>query len=519
MLAWIHRNLPIVLASTLSVLVHAVVLFPLIEVLGSGRFNDDRAQTTLGQAFPGLEGAERDREVDRKEHLEKQVRRKMSIRRIQEDLRRRDPTPEPEKPKPDEPTPDEPEPDEMKVELGIDESDAVTMNWIGFAEYEKHLAALAEVEQAALRLEASSGARGSAPATLEPVSPGDSTAMSPDPGPSADPVAEAMPTTGPETTLVAATSPNPTSPEPATAQAAGGEPDPTPETVPPAATEPATAPATERKAEPVPDQIAEQLAEQLDVPELLARSIEDPDAGTAPERSVTPPATREPSDILPPTLPDASTPAADGADLLRDPREGADPDVVSPLPPGDRVDETRDPTVPADRAESSGAATTPAARTASNAVAGGAAGPQASPGQSSTPNAPSPAGAPGDTRSEQGRLSTRESDPTSTIDVPQSVWQFGAPLARKGIRLDTVRPRFTTLNLIDGIRLNPIVELVIGRDGVPQHVVISRSTGNLGANEELRSTLYKWRASGKQLEQLKPGQTITIRLRLIMLPD
>lgn len=508
MLAWIHRNLPIVLASMLSLLVHTAVLFPLIEVIGSGRFNSDRAQQTLGREFPGLEGNERDRETDRLEHREKQVRRKLNIRRIQEQIRQREPE---RKPKEPEAKADiEEEKEEEKVELGIDESDAVTMNWIGFSEYEKHLAALAEVEQAALRLETSSGSRGEGPSTLPPTPPAESLAVSPQPGPDPDPSVDrgiAAPT---ETTLAGATSTAPSAPAPATAETARDEAaasvDTTSDTTSDSANE-TDRPATDRPlSEPATETATETPTEPTAVPELLARPAEDPRDGTL--TSPPPQETESPVKSAP-----------SGADLLREPREGADREIVSPLPPSERVDETADPTVPAERTEAAGASNDPAEQTGSKSAAGGALGAQAVPGTSTMPSQPSPAGAPGDARSEQGRLSTRESDPTSTIDVPQAVWQFGAPLARKGVRLDTVRPRFTTLNLIDGIRFNPIVELVIGRDGVPQHVVISRSTGNLGANEELRAALYKWRASGKQIEQLKPGQTITIRLRLIMLAD
>jgi TonB family protein len=146
-------------------------------------------------------------------------------------------------------------------------------------------------------------------------------------------------------------------------------------------------------------------------------------------------------------------------------------------------------------------------------------GPQVVEGTTAPPSAPSPAGSPGDTRSDQGTLSTRESDASAIIDVPMSDWRNGKPLARQGIMLQTFRPRFNALNIIDGLRMNPIVELVVGRDGVPQHVVIARSSGNPGVNEAIRSSLYKWRASGKKISDLKPGQTVTIRIKLIMLAD
>ena len=520
MLAWIHRNLPIVLASILSVLVHTAVLFPLIEVLGSGRFNSDRAQKTLGRELPGLKGPERDRETDRIEHREKQVRRKLTIRKIQEEIKQREP--EPEKPDEKQPDPVEPEPElEERVELGIDESDAVTMNWIGFSEYEKHLAALAEVEQAALRLESSSGSRGDGPSTLPPTPPTETVATSPQPAPDPAPSTELGSAAATETTLVGATSPAPSAPAPATAATTREEPansDALEEAAAKAVEETSRtdAPADAAREEPVPAQ-PDAAVEPTDVPDLLARPADDPRDGTMSPPSR--PLGEQPRSPVPPLPDDPRDAAPSGADLLRDPREGADRDVVSPIPPSERVDDAQDPTVPPDRTETVGPSNDAAAQSGQKTAAGGALGAQTVPGTATVPNQPAPSGAPGDARSDQGRLSTRESDPTSTIDVPQAVWQFGAPLARKGVRLDTVRPRFSTLNLIDGIRFNPIVELVIGRDGVPQHVVISRSTGNLGANEELRAALYKWRASGKQIEQLKPGQTITIRLRLIMLAD
>jgi hypothetical protein len=46
-----------------------------------------------------------------------------------------------------------------------------------------------------------------------------------------------------------------------------------------------------------------------------------------------------------------------------------------------------------------------------------------------------------------------------------------------------------------------------------------RSSGNPGVDEAIRSALFKWRASGAPLERLKPGQTVAIRLKLVMLDD
>jgi hypothetical protein len=63
-----------------------------------------------------------------------------------------------------EPPPMEPEPEEPI--LGIDESMAKTMNWIGYEEYEEHLARLSENDQAAFDL-TNSGGGGAPPSTPE----------------------------------------------------------------------------------------------------------------------------------------------------------------------------------------------------------------------------------------------------------------------------------------------------------------------------------------------------------------
>ena len=73
--------------------------------------------------------------------------------------------------------------------------------------------------------------------------------------------------------------------------------------------------------------------------------------------------------------------------------------------------------------------------------------------------------------------------------------------------------------MIDGIGRNPIAELVIGRDGKTLRARLVRSTGNSSADEALINALYGWSASGKQVERLKPGDTFTIRIRLILLTD
>ena len=539
MLVWIHRNLPIVLATALSLLIHMAVLFPLIEIAGLGRHDGESTKTSLGRAMPGLKGPTRDLErekaKERRLERERQMQRKLNIRRIQ----REDEQKKPEEKKPEERTPEQIR--EEKVELGIDESEAVTMNWIGYAEYEKHLAALSEVEQAALRLEASSGAGGTASPTLPPAPPSTTVAMSPNPSDVPLPASAGGPDLPQETTVLAPGSVDPASPPVATA-----------------ATEPAVVAGSDaERARPaqLPEQDdaarvkpieGEKAPERAPAEEALPPAPKgsdptvppsaesprtDPDAGatTAPKpadpKAIDPNAdpTTNPAELPDPSLIDPTKkldPTKPGASDVVAPRENADPTLESPKPPLDAPTKDGEARAATERAEQTAPGEGGETDQASpNARGGGIKGPEVVSGAASVPTPPSPAGAPGDARASDGALSNRESDASSIIDVPMQNWRNGRPLARKGITLQTFKPKFNTLNIIDGIAFNPIVELVIGRDGVPRQVVMARSSGNPSVNEAIRAALFKWRATGKQIEQLKPGQTITIRLKLIMLQD
>jgi outer membrane biosynthesis protein TonB len=548
MLAWIHRHLPILLAALLSLLVHALVLFPAIEVLLSGPRDGTLDRASLGLANPGLRGVTRDSEADRKhEKLDertRQAQRKLNIRRIQQEERQKPPEKDPAERKPDQPQ-DDPIDDE-KIELGIDESDATTMNWIGYAEYEKHLAALSEVEQAALRVQSSSGSGGTASPTLPPAPPSVSVAMSPNPSDDGTPASGGDGEQEPDTTLATDRSTTPSTPAPATARTERTQPDsesgtdrerarpeppseenPTP--APTAPTDSRTADAASRErptpegpdgADAVDPSSSAPDRRGRDIPSAIARS--ESEAPTIPDALIRPDEEPDPSLLEPEKF---LNPSNSGASEALPPRENADPESTSPIPPTEIERSEREPTVRTDIPEEREGAENRARGedqdrgSQANDRGAGVRGPDVVQGTTAPPSAPSPAGAPGDTRADQGALSTRESDASSIIDVPMADWRNGKPLARRGIMLQTFRPRFNALNIIDGVRVNPIVELVVGRDGIPQHVVIARSSGNPGVNDAIRSSLYKWRASGKKISELAPGQTVTIRIKLILLAD
>jgi len=524
---WIRANLPITLGFALSVLLHLFLFLPAVGLLGSGA--TARAERA---ALRGSEMEMAPRSRSREEDAQSRAQSADNARKaLQERRDRQDPA----------------ERREEEVRLGIDRSSANTLSWIGYEEYERHLAELAEVEQAAYRLAVASGSRGDASPLLPPAPPSPSVAVSPEPSPLPLPAAAR----GSE----AETAGTPTAGVPAERQASQP---PEPPTAVTDARNPSTQPAPPL---PPPEMAAapEQRSESGSPDERTPQS-NDPDApAVAPDASAgddddhdakKPPTETEPS-ALPVVRPaDGIRPAPPPAEPSRtDPRSEprtdptaepvAEPATPRPQqdpnsPPADPLEPAQPverPTRPSEQppSERDEPATDPAqgtegagersAEEIAGETGGGVEGPTPTDGATSEPAAPSPAGDPGETTAKRGELSDRESDATSIIEVPMNAWHLGRPLAAQGIVLRPVRPRFTVLNRLDGIARNPIGELVLGRDGVPISARIVRSTGNGGVDQAIRSALFKWRASGEQLEKLKPGQTLTIRLRLIMLSD
>ena len=205
-----------------------------------------------------------------------------------------------------------PEVPQEEIDLGIDESDASTMTWIGYEDYMEHVARRAEFEQA--QLQASLGERASgAPA---PVQPSPTT-----PAPAA---AQSTPTTTPpEAPTPAQEGPESTAPPvDVSSQAAGLPADPT-------APDPRPAPADETPAPPVPG-----LEAPSDAPTPAGTQPDpkqtDASTPTPSEAPATPPA--KPADLTSEQAPDqAPTPAEAPAKTPASP-PAAEPVTPSPKP-------------------------------------------------------------------------------------------------------------------------------------------------------------------------------------------
>ena len=547
---WIRANLPITLALALSVALHLFLMFPALGVFGGHwgglefEGTSDVTELDSARADGSDERDPRDLSADKARAAQRSAENARRTLQERRDLERR--------------APEELKEREELVRLGIDDGKAVTMNWIGYAEYERHLAELAEVEQAAFRLQAASGSRGTA-SPLVPPAPPTTVAMSPIPSSTDSPAAAAGSDSTPPANLVSQPMPQPASTQPGappleTAARTGADAElarplpppeaneqlrpnqspPTPET--PAQQTATSAPTSDERMGPQESPVGASPAEETRpdtsaVPDPTPQPTQ-PDNSARPAPPVENPVRTDPSaeprddqTTAPPATIDPSRPrdpAPSGIASNAEPRAESDPNATTAKPP---IDAPRSPDQTSAVSESAREQSTsnPAGDQSVSPAPGqrpaGAPGAQQSDGAQTTPTPPSPAGEPGDSQSKAGELSDRESDPTSTIEVPAALWRTGRPLAARGLELRPVRPQFLTLSRISGIARNPIGEIVLGRDGIPQVARIVRSSGNPGVDEAIRSALFKWRASGAPLAKLKPGQTVTIRLKLVMLED
>ena len=115
-----------------------------------------------------------------------------------------------------------------------------------------------------------------------------------------------------------------------------------------------------------------------------------------------------------------------------------------------------------------------------------------------------------------GNASEMESDPTSKLEVPLADIKLGKPIAGHGLQIKPRRPSFTTLTMLTAAPGNPLVEIRFPHSGRPVLAKILESSGDRRVDEAILNSLYRWRAQGEQLEALGEGQSIPIRLRIML---
>jgi hypothetical protein len=430
------------------------------------------------------------------------------------------------------PPPPPPPADEMeRLVLGIDDGDPSSPNWIGYRDYLEHFAPLSETEQAARRLEAG-GDEGRAIDPTPPVPP--------------------------------SMAPVPVAPQPSPAL----PPQPTRTSTPPAPQVPAqrdpapTSDGQERKADGKGERPFENTNENPN--DKDAKSTPDP-AATGPFNDATKPAVPEtpfptdrPSEAITPAPPaPVETPAP--IDPTMRPGERDLPRIDGPLPdptlpplPLPGFPTPQEPTAipegrpqptpqPAPRPETVGGPS-PAAfvgppfplplEPQPNTQPDLLTPPQVSPSPNETPAAPQPPtqpvsqpqdratpATPGQKAKDSagdGEITDSESDPTSVVSVPPNVWRNGRPVAAKGLTIKTRKPKFTILTLVTQAPRNPTVEIQFDHEGKPVDYRFEVSAGHPDVDGPILDAVAAWRASGKPLEKLGPKDTITVRIRLLL---
>ncbi len=120
-----------------------------------------------------------------------------------------------------------------------------------------------------------------------------------------------------------------------------------------------------------------------------------------------------------------------------------------------------------------------------------------------------------------GLPSDRESVATALKEAVD-LDDWSKPLARKGLEIKTVRPRWRTTTLLTRLPRNPVVMISFGKDGrvvkaeFIRHEGRTLHTGSREVDEPLLDAVYKWRATGKELEQLKDGDTVSFAIRIVL---
>lgn len=83
----------------------------------------------------------------------------------------------------------------------------------------------------------------------------------------------------------------------------------------------------------------------------------------------------------------------------------------------------------------------------------------------------------------------------------------GRPVAAKGLKIETVRPRWSITTQITASPRNPVVKVTFGRSGkvLRAEFVGGQNTGWAEVDGPLMDAIYRWRAKGEALAKLPAG--------------
>ncbi len=136
------------------------------------------------------------------------------------------------------------------------------------------------------------------------------------------------------------------------------------------------------------------------------------------------------------------------------------------------------------------------------------------PAQEPSPSAPA-SGTP--QTKDEGAPSERESPLAARITAKKA--QLGKPLAGNGLKIKTVRPRFTDVTVLMSSPRDPIVRIHFFGDGTVDTAEFLRTTGDKDVDRPILDAIYQWRANGPQLLELGNGterQTISVEITILL---
>jgi len=401
-----------------------------------------------------------------------------------------------QKPPPDPtlpPPPDQPKDVNKDVKFGIDDSKIDSQTWLGFLEGDSPSGRQGETDQAAM--------------ALDPGEPGAAT-----PGSAGSPGSQ----------------PSPAAMESAATPAAPRPADPMnlrpPVPTPPDAEKPAedvtpkkaedAAPSPSRSAPPQVAPPVGQTGEKTTVDDPLAprAGAEKSNEGASPD-ALKPVEAPKPEGVAEdkPTTPDAKEGIEREGEVRKTDSEKMSPEdgkgeaekevkEVAEIAPAAKPDETLPPVAVVPASPAPPQEETPAS--------------QASPSSSATPSSP-PTPATGGQSKQKGIRSDRESEDFAkkVVDVPNST---GRVQAGKGLNIITRRADFTNTTLLTAPPRDTMVRISFQKTGTVKRAefINGSATGNPNVDDPLMNAIYRWRASGKDLNGLAPEETLSVVVRV-----
>jgi len=128
---------------------------------------------------------------------------------------------------------------------------------------------------------------------------------------------------------------------------------------------------------------------------------------------------------------------------------------------------------------------------------------------------PQPEPAPGDPAPTRGNAE-READAFSIEDPVKIEW--GKPVAAEGLEILTRKkgPDYSAFTRVSARPRPPLIEISFNDQGAVTFVEIMRSSGYDDVDRPLTDAIYTWRARGERIDNLAPGGTLAVRLRIII---